>query len=137
MNIEIKNRFNGKIILCGEYDSIKNALENNKNADLRGADLGGADLRGADLRGADLGGADLRAAKNIKIPIISIQGTKDFVYFINNHIKIGCEYHHIEYWKIAYDIIGKEYNYKDEEIKEYKSYIDICKNIGNNNENKF
>ena len=28
MNIEIKNRFNGNIIIVGEYASIKEALEN-------------------------------------------------------------------------------------------------------------
>jgi hypothetical protein len=62
MNIEIKNRFNGKIIICGEYESIKNCLETNKGADLRGADLQGEDLQGADLRGADLRGAYLQGA---------------------------------------------------------------------------
>ena len=72
MNIEIKNRFNGNIIIVGEYASIKEALEKNRGADLFGANLRGAnlfesDLRGAnlfesDLRGADLRGADLRGA---------------------------------------------------------------------------
>ena len=77
MHIEIKNRFNGEIILSGEYDSVKDALEKNRGAYLVGADLGGAYLRGADLggaylvgaylvgaylRGADLGGAYLRGA---------------------------------------------------------------------------
>jgi hypothetical protein len=77
MSIEIKNRYTGAIILAGKYESIKDCLERNRTADLRGADLGGADLRGAylgsanlggaylegaNLRGADLGGADLRGA---------------------------------------------------------------------------
>jgi hypothetical protein len=57
MKIEIKNRFTGEVIILGEYESIKECLENNK-----GAYLGGADLRGADLRGAYLGGAFLRGA---------------------------------------------------------------------------
>ena len=52
MKIEIKNRFNDKIILCGEYENIKDCLEKNRGADLRGAYLEGADLYGADLRGA-------------------------------------------------------------------------------------
>ena len=70
--IEIKNRYTDEIMLSGEYESIKNCLEKNKDTHLRGADLGGAylrdadlrgaDLRGAHLRGADLGGADLRGA---------------------------------------------------------------------------
>ena len=67
MHIEIKNRFNGEIILSGEYDSVKDALEKNRGANLvganlGGADLGGANLRGANLRGANLGGADLMDA---------------------------------------------------------------------------
>ena len=69
MRIEIKNRFNGKIIICGEYKSIKHCLEENRaayfeDADLRDADLRGTDLKGADLEGADLVDADLRGAKN-------------------------------------------------------------------------
>ena len=52
MKIEIKNRYDNKIILCGEYESIKDCLEKNRGAYLGGADLGGAYLGGADLRGA-------------------------------------------------------------------------------------
>ena len=42
MKIEIKNRFTGTVILCGEYESIKDCLERNREADLRGAYLRGA-----------------------------------------------------------------------------------------------
>ena len=83
MRIEIKNRYDeSKILLCGEYESIKDCLENNSGAYLgcaylsgaylRGAYLGcaylsgaylsGAYLSGAYLRGADLSGAYLRGA---------------------------------------------------------------------------
>ena len=67
MKIEIRNRYDNEIILCGEYKNIKDCLEKNRGAYLGGADLGGADLRGAylggaDLRGAYLGGTDLRGA---------------------------------------------------------------------------
>jgi len=62
MKIEIKNRFTGNVILCGEYESIKDCLKKNIGANLREADLYEADLREADLRGADLRGADLREA---------------------------------------------------------------------------
>ena len=57
MKIEIKNRYNGNVIISGKYESIKDCLEKNKDADLRGANLGGAYLGGANLRGADLRGA--------------------------------------------------------------------------------
>jgi hypothetical protein len=60
MNIEIKNRFNDKIILCGEYESIKDCLERNRGANLEGAYLEGANLRGVNLEGVNLRGANLR-----------------------------------------------------------------------------
>ena len=44
MKIEIKNRFNGEIIIIGEYESIKEALEKNREANLYGANLYGANL---------------------------------------------------------------------------------------------
>jgi hypothetical protein len=36
MEITIKNRFNSNIILCGEYESIKDCLQRNRGADLQG-----------------------------------------------------------------------------------------------------
>ena len=64
MKIEIRNRFDNKIILSGKYASIKECLEKNRGTDLRSANLGGADLRSANLWGADLGSANLGSAKN-------------------------------------------------------------------------
>jgi len=90
MKIKIVSRWDSnKVLLVGKYESIKDCLEKNRGANLRGADLRGADLRGAnlggaDLRGADLGGADFRDVKNylnshdIWIEIIRRQPTKDF-----------------------------------------------------------
>ena len=53
MEIKIVSRFDeNKIILCGEYESIKDCLEKNRGANLEGANLEGAYLRGANLRGA-------------------------------------------------------------------------------------
>jgi len=62
MRIEIKNRLTGKVILVGEYETIKECLEKNKGADLYGADLYGANLSGADLSRANLSGANLSRA---------------------------------------------------------------------------
>ena len=63
MKVEIKNRFTGSIIISGDYESLKNCLEHNRGANLRGANLGDAYLGGANLRGAYLGDADLGGAK--------------------------------------------------------------------------
>ena len=63
MKIEIKRWDNGKIIICGKYESIKDCLEKNRNkADLSWANLGSANLRSADLRSANLRSANLRSA---------------------------------------------------------------------------
>jgi len=62
MLIEIKNRFNDKIILSGEYEKLKDCLEKNYRADLSEANLSGANLSGANLYGADLSRADLSRA---------------------------------------------------------------------------
>ena len=68
--VEIKSRYNKKILFSTESESVKSAVVSaiRAGADLggaylRGADLRGADLRGAYLRGAYLGGADLRGAE--------------------------------------------------------------------------
>ena len=68
MQIEIRNLYDDKVILCGEYESIKDCLEKNLGAYLEGANLEGAYLRGANLVdanlvGANLVGANLRGAK--------------------------------------------------------------------------
>jgi hypothetical protein len=69
MLVEIKNRFNGNIIIAGEYADVRAAVLKAKadgadlrSADLSGANLYGANLSGANLSGANLSGADLRSA---------------------------------------------------------------------------
>jgi hypothetical protein len=63
LKIEIKSRWDSsKIILCGEYEGIRDCLEKNKGANLSGADLSGANLSRATLYGADLSGANLSGA---------------------------------------------------------------------------
>ena len=113
MEIEIKNRFNRSILLCGEYKSIKDCLERNTGADLTsaylrgayltsanltGANLTGANLRGAYLRGADLTSAYYNGEKLTKEPI-QITGLKYFVFITSEQIKIGCELHKSGEWK--------------------------------------
>src|SRR3990167_8889114 len=70
--IVVKNRFDQKVLIEGEYENLRDALQRNQEANLRGANLWGADLletthreedfREANLREADLRGADLRGA---------------------------------------------------------------------------
>ena len=49
MNIQIKNRYSGKVILKGEAKNIKELLAEKKGANLPGANLSGANLSGANL----------------------------------------------------------------------------------------
>jgi len=61
--IKIVSRWDrNKIIVCGQYESIKDCLEKNRASDLFGADLSGAYLYRADLSGVDLSGVDLSRA---------------------------------------------------------------------------
>jgi UDP-3-O-[3-hydroxymyristoyl] glucosamine N-acyltransferase len=68
-------------------------------------------------------GNDVRLGKSP----IQIQGTKHLLYqYDYNQLGIGCEIHMIEEWKKNYKEIGKQHGYTDEEIKEYKLYIDLA-----------
>ena len=119
MKIEIKNRFNDKIILCGEYESIKECLERNN----------GADLREADLNGANLSGASLYEAKNIQLPIINLTGSRHHFFYLNGEIQIGCEKHTVAHWIENYKTIGEANEYTEDQIKEYFGYINMVNNL--------
>jgi hypothetical protein len=74
MKVEIKNRWDGNIILCGEYESIKDCLEKNKEKDLSSANLRSADLSSADLSFADLSSANLSSANGCRWAMIGPVG---------------------------------------------------------------
>ena len=59
MKLEIKSRWDGKILFESETDSFRLCIEAAIKA---GADLSGASLSGADLYGANLSGANLSSA---------------------------------------------------------------------------
>ena len=94
MKIEIKNRWDNKVLVSGKYENIKDCLEKNRDAnlcysdlrysnlsysdlsysdlrysnlrysDLSGSNLCGSNLRGSDLRYSNLRGSDLSGIKN-------------------------------------------------------------------------
>ena len=89
----------------------------NLRADLSGADLSGADLRYADLRYAGLRGADL----------IIFMFNRDTAYYqFDGMIRIGCEYHSVDYWVENASKIGNNENYSDLEVQVYQSFINTC-----------
>jgi len=67
VEIKITRWDNQKVIVCGEYESVKDCLEKNKeksfyHANLSSADLSFSYLRSANLRSADLSSANLSFA---------------------------------------------------------------------------
>jgi len=64
MKIQIKSRWDGKVLWEGEAESLKEAIEVavKQKARLSGANLCGANFSGADLFGANLCGANLSRA---------------------------------------------------------------------------
>ena len=116
MKIKIKSRLKGDVILSGEYNSIKDCLQQNSEADLSEADLRGANLRGADLRGAKLSEA-----------LIFIHGSRHQLQYNKeiNELRIGCHVHSLDKWLKSYKSIGDEECYTEEQIEEYKQYMDM------------
>ena len=107
MKIEIRRRTDGEIILCGEYESIKDCLEKNRGADLRGAHLGGAYLRGAYLRGAYLRGArEYVNSHDFLIAVIHQQKVETFT--TEEWACIGQIYIHTLCWNSIHKRFKKE-----------------------------
>ena len=128
MKIEIKNRLNDQIILCGEYESIKDCLEKNRGANLQDAYLQGANLRGANLRDAYLQDAYLRGANGIELPIITISGSRHTFYYHAGEITIGCNTLTVEDWLDTEKAksLGKiDESYTEAELAEYRQYVEL------------
>lgn len=64
--------------------------------------------------------------------IINVNGSKHFVsYWGQNRIDIGCHSKSISEWDEIYAEVGKSENYTDQQISEYKKYIDFISDIHN------
>ena len=101
-------------------------------ADLSGADLSGADLFGANLRGANLAGANLAGASLSRANlfgakgIIRISGTRHEVFSTTKGIWVGCLTFDFKTWKYEVKQTGMDNNYTQDQIKEYKEYLELC-----------
>ena len=91
-------------------------------ANLFGANLFGANLAGADLFGANLSVADLSGAKGI----IRISGTRHEVFSTTKGIWVGCMTFDFKTWKDEFKQAGMDNNYTQDQIKEYKEYLELC-----------
>ena len=121
MNVAIKNRFTGEIIVeADKYSNIRDAVEksgaNLSEANLSGSNLYSANLFGAKLSGANLFGANLSGAngekltllKETSILIIGPIGSRcSYLTAYNSdhgiYIKTGCYFGKIDDFKSAVD----------------------------------
>ena len=85
-----------------------------------GGNFYGGYFHGGNFRGGDY-----------EVLMLQIQGSKHFCYAYFSEednsvcLGIGCERHTIEWWLENYASIGQEENYTDEQVDEYKLYIDL------------
>jgi len=128
MKIEIRNRWDNKIILCGEYESVKDCLEKNRGADLEGANLRGADLEGANLEGAK----NYSHSHDFAIEIIRRQELETFTE--KEWAIIGQVYVH----RLCWDDIKKEYGeLSQENLKIRQKETKRLENIWRKDKDKF
>ena len=128
MKVEIKNRFSGEIILCGKYESIKDCLEKNRGADLRGANLCEANLYGANLYEANLYGANLCEANLCEANLYEANLCEANLRFKDNphllpdlySLKLLPKNTKLRYWKYLKNGVSPYQDFKYEAGKEYK-----------------
>ena len=94
-----------------------------------GGVIRGGVIRGGEIRGGVIYGGEIYDGEiydGVIHKFISISGSRHFVSFCKpQHIKIGCHEFSIGYWLENYEEIGRKNKYTEEEIKEYKTYIDL------------
>jgi hypothetical protein len=92
-----------------------------------GAFYGGC-FHGGTFHGGDFFGGDFNGGKYKEgwLPL-QIQGSKHFVNIPDGRtIQIGCECGPVDCWRKKYERIGRCAGYTQEQIKEYKRYIDLA-----------
>ena len=67
-----------------------------------------------------------------EVPPLQIQGSRHYFNICKyGYIKIGCIEKSIDEWEREFEIIGKENNYTELQIKEYGLYIQLAKQLYN------
>ena len=61
---------------------------------------------------------------------LQIQGTHHLLYEYTGGIGIGCHRYSIDYWLENFEGIGKNNHYSEDQITEYKGYLDIFNALG-------
>lgn len=60
---------------------------------------------------------------------LHIKGSKHFVNINGDKLQIGCKLYSISSWKAHFEKIGKAEGYSDEQIEEYKLYINLAEKL--------
>lgn len=102
MKVVIKNRFTGAVIISGDYDSVKDCLEKNRDMNLY--------------------------REKLKTAPIIISGLKYTVIITPKKIRIGCEVQTIEEWQKHYRLIFKKHG-EAEIAEQYKPFIDLAEKL--------
>jgi len=98
-------------------------------ANLYGACLFGANLTKANLSKTNLSGADLSQANLTFTSVYSFTLGKNFGYYFNGVVKIGCIELPLEQWLKDYKKIGRENNYTEQDIENYGNMLKFLKEI--------
>ena len=86
-----------------------------------GGEIWGGEIWGGEIRGGEIWGGEI--LKNI----LQICGSNHFVNICAyGRIQIGCYNKSFEEWQNEFEQVGKENGYTQQQIKEYKMYIDMC-----------
>ena len=123
-----------------EVMTRQEALERYPNlskANLSGADLSEANLSRANLSKANLSGANLSRANLSRTylseanlseakGIIRISGTRHEVFSTTKGIWVGCLTFDFKTWKDEVRQIGRDNGYTQDQIREYKEYLELC-----------
>ena len=103
---------------------------NFRGGDFYGGNFHGGYFHGGNFYGGNFYGGNFRGG-DYEVLMLQIQGSKHFCYAYFSEednsvcLGIGCERHTIEWWLENYASIGQEENYTDEQVDEYKLYIDL------------
>jgi len=128
-NLSMTNLYNTNLSNSNLFNS--NLSDSNlSRSDLSNSNLSYSNLSRSDLSYSDLSRSDLYGANISNIigkRIITFQGNKDFAYYVDGYIKIGCEYHTLDYWIKNYERIGTEAEYSSEDIESYGNWIKSIK----------
>ena len=101
------------------------------NADIKAGYFRGGVFHSGIFRGGDFNGGDFYdGAFNGGWLPLQISGSRHFVNIPDGvHIKIGCKRLTPKQWQLNFEKIGQEENYTPHQIKEYKRYIDLAKQM--------